>query len=644
MSSPTLVLAETPSQIRAVRAADPSVHVVAVTPAADYAVETEGLANASIVEDHVADAVLKDLGIENAHRTIRLIAAAQRVIERETAGLPGAEDGRMDAFFHHLKQNIDGFTARIEQVHTVLETLKPRRLHAFRVPLAPATGISILNRGPWGLTSHFAPLMAAQRGIEVVWHEHPGDDPSVCGPLDADSTSRLRLRFRQHAMGALAPLFVLLAGLRRLRTRRPLPAPGTDACPLLLHELFADTEGGDIIDAWRKRIGGRDASLRIAIAGFPRLRVVRACARAWRGLRQDADFRATLVHRETDFFPLFEDQLRMMVRLELPFTIAASERAAKVLPRLGTAAILTGGIVGPNYALARAAARAGVPVVTHHYGGFMGFAALPNGERYDMAEVPWLLTGGKSAADFLRKPHAATAWPAELRRAEPVPTGLPWVAKLVQSARSKESGASRNPLRIMVILSSLPGDSRYLGYVYPPDILYWRFTRKLVDQISKIPGSEIIIKMPLSTRYPQLLSPLRSWLENRKPHNISISQDNPLKECLEDADAFFVDSPSTPLLHVVATDKPVLCFLNKDIYDLDHGAIQSLGKRCIVFSGEESDFFMQLSKVGERSMLNQSVNDNFLKEYVIGDGGASGVPDKAADNLALIIRGQHPIQ
>jgi hypothetical protein len=265
-----------------------------------------------------------------------------------------------------------------------------------------------------------------------------------------------------------------------------------------------------------------------------------------------------------------------------------------------------------------------VPFVSHHYGGFIGYSLLPMHERFDLAECDYFLCGGDGAAATLACPSPLARWRDGVKRAAPVPVGSPWMDTLVESARGQcpEAGPGTRP-RVMIILSALVGDNRYLGYVYPPEIGYWRFTRRLVGTLAAERDLTVVVKPPLRNRYAQLRSPLFDWLAGQDLPNVEVMEDVALKDCLNAADAFIVDSPSTPLLHVVATNKPVLAYIDGTVYRLVPLARELLARRAALLAETESEFFDGLQRFLQRPQWSRGpVDDAFLRQFCTygGDG------------------------
>ena len=197
--------------------------------------------------------------------------------------------------------------------------------------------------------------------------------------------------------------------------------------------------------------------------------------------------------------------------------------------------------------------------------------------------------------EVLRTPAPQAHWRIGVKRAVPIPTGLPWLKDDMDNYRQPRVFGNKQVKRIMVVLSALVGDCRYLGYSYTPEIQNSRFMFRIVKRLleEKI---EIVIKQPLSNRYPQQTHPVVLWLTSENFSNVVFADDVDLMECLNLADAFVIDSPSTPLLKLAATRTPILLSIDRRYYLLVSRARELLERRCAVFAEDTESFMVGLEE------------------------------------------------
>jgi hypothetical protein len=628
MSQRLTALAETPAQARCASILAPQAAIVALSPAADYWCEQAGRPAISI-ETLCAETDLYPLGEANIGRIEALSDRVDSLADRFLGRFPEQRDLSLRAFFHFLKANCDGIVIRIEQVWRAIDALKPRRLGAFQMPAYEVTGITSFDKPAWGLASRLVPPIARVHGTPIEWLEASEQDAQGHGEAVT----------RRAARSPSLPSRI--AGLLRLLVSRHQGVSALPDAPLLLHALFGDL-GVSIIERWKAR-GFRAAILSEFLAQNDVASDQAwqdAAQELWSAVKNDEVVRGLLSHRGVEFSEWLAPQLGRIILERYPAMLAASRRAERHFPGLQRSLIVAGGIVDTHYVIARAARRWNIPFVSHHYGGFVGFSLLPMHERYDLAECDYFLCGGLGSRDTLREPSPLSRWNPKVRRARPVAVGLPW---LDAEYRSQRRGRMRRPgRRVMVVVNAIVGDCRYLGYVFPPEIAYWRFKRRVISELTRL-GMEVIVKLPLSGRYPQHAPPLETWLSERNRAAVEIIRDVPLQDCLDRADAFVLESPSTPLLHVVATDKPLLLYVDRTVYRLVPTARELLRERCALFAESKEEFFAQLPRWAAHfpSRKAYPVDDRFLVKFLLGKT-SSRAAERTARFLERVATG-HPL-
>jgi hypothetical protein len=645
MSGPVVLFAETASQLSAV--ADRSgVLVVAMNAAVDYAAERSGRA-VTPIETLAPEAEFARIGDDNIDRVERLCARVDELARIHLEGIGGAGDVSMLAFFHYLKTNIDGVVIRIEQIARACDRLQPHALIAPRCGPYRPTGMTSFDKPATGMTSRLVPAFAAARGLRVEWMEAvpelsapaegaPAPQPAAEQPVPpapepaAMPAPRAGLKLPRR----------IIALARRLLAPAPKPAPPPSG-PLLLHALFEDL-GEAITDLWERR-GLQTRALDAFIdahgtAAAPE-RFAR-CEALLASVLSDPIVQDCLTHDGLPFADWLVPQLRMMIGERYPALIQCALSADAALGGAGQSVIIAGGMVDRHHVIGRIARRHGVPFVSHHYGGFLGFSLLPSHERYDLAECDYFICGGPEGRDTFRAPAPMTRWNEAIPRARPVALGLPWVEQSVRA--SSEPRAARARPRVMVVANATVGDCRYLGYVFPPEIAYWRFLRRLIEVLRRL-DVDVVVKLPLEGRYPQNVLPVRDWLRDIGAQDVAIAPDAPLSECMDLADAFVLESPSTPLLHVLATQAPLALYVDRTTYRLVPAARPLLAARCAVFGETEEDFFIALGNAGRDAFVpdGRSRDSRFRHAFLTGQSATPAV-ERIVDFLHRAGR-DHPL-
>lgn len=588
-----LCLVETPGQLDSVIVRD-DVLPVAVNPVVGLHAERTG-ATVSTIEDFCPETTLNDLCPDVIDRVSKLLTRIDRLLV-ETVDAPALDLVSAFAYFHHVACAMGSAIIRAEQVRAVLDLHPGAAVLCFRLPFYEVERFDAFGKPVWSLASRLFAETAGTEGRDVAWIAHPDDSPAA--PI------------------AAAPA--------------PVPVPPWDR-PAPGDRILMVGYGSDLQDRvhelWRRHPGS-------VVVGFdwlveeamrkPCYRPQAECELLWRRLSEDPSVAAALMWRGVDLSVLLRPLLERIVVKALPGLIvrAAVYRDA-FSQRRGV--VLTGGMVEANYVLARAAREAGVPMVSYHYGGFLGFSLLPIHERYDMAECSHFLCGGPGSLRTFAEPSPLTRWISSVPRARPVVTGLPWVQALVRQSRDEDLPQTRRtgPRRVMVILSAIVGDIRYIGYVYPPEFADVALHRRIITTLAAMRDVEVVVKPPLLSRYPQLRHPVVDWLSAQPLDHVRVLNEVPLSECLAEADAYVLATPSTPLLHIVSTDKPLLLHLDRRVFRMVPEAAAALRRRASVYAEDTAAFFDGLETFFDRwdGRPHGPVDDGFLHNFLTGGDG-----------------------
>lgn len=671
MSAMILAIAETAQQAALAEKRHPAATIVALTPETDHWREVNDRTDPTI-EDICDERVIGALGPEITGLLEALSDRVARLSAPMFAGFDPHGDLSLRAYFHYLRTHIDGVIIRMEQVLAAVDALRPAKVIIFDDGVWRMTGITCLDKPALGLTQRLLERVARARGLDVETIPIPSTIAARMAQADEAKTSSIEPTVSKKAAAA-PPLAVVAAPvgrnllnsvgdlLARLQRRiksalegavaaatpaKPMADPALQVRkPTLVLSLFSEL-GTEVATRW-KADGGVVLSIgeipadprRNAQADEMRMR----CSRLWEAVRSDPEVGRRLNWRGVDLRSEVFAQIEPIICEHFPARWADAGRFDSWFAEQ-RAVVLLGGLVDQHYVLARAAGRHHSPVVSYHIGGFLGFSLLPIHERYDLAEADCFICGGAMARETFEAPGPEARWPEGVRRAQPVPLGAPWISDLVRRYRST-SAQPRPVRRVMVVLNALLGDCRYIGRVFPPEIDYWRFTRRLIERLASEP-IEVILKPPLPGRYPQSLNPIEGWVEEGRFANVTMLRDVPLAECLDEADAFIVESPSTPLPQIVATRAAVLLYVDKDVYKLVPAARQFLARRCAVLAESEDSFFAGLESWladvrNDAARCGEQPDDSFLENFCTGSGPPADVAHLVS--FLQMLLSEHPL-
>ncbi len=630
MTARWLGVAETVTQAQALAAhrAPAPIEIIAAAPIVDDWQEQAGRPRLNL-EQFTPETDLLPLGDANNGRAEALCARLDEHLARHAGHRPERRFVSFRAYFHPLKGLLDGLTYRAVPLMAALRALQPVGVLAFTQDEYVYRGLGLLDKPPVSLTSRLAPLVAQAQGIAIHWlrasNGYEADHIAVEAPARRKPASLWQRWFapwRGAPAGALADP---RAGLK----------PDT---PLLIHNL-SPSFGESIVGVWRAEALGVCRPMREV---FDSRRARRAKATLmplgqalWQELRRDPVVAAYFAPGGVTAWPLAEPFLKKLACEGIPDLLAYAATVDAALAQAAPAVLAFGGMEGRHYVVARVAGARGIPVVSCHFGGFLGFSLLPMHERYDLAEADYFLVGGPGCVRTFANPCPQAAWNPRTKRAVPVALGLPWVEELVERYRTPPALPASPPsadrpapatLRLMYVMSALAGDNHYLNYVYLPEVAYWRLQRRLVETIAAFSNVRLILKPPLRERYPQLHSPLLTWVRAQDLPQVEIVPNRPLTDCADLADAFIVDSPSSPLIELAATDKPLILYIERSIYRLAPAA-EALLRRRTHFADSEAMLLERLHEFCSTpsAWARGPVDDAFLHEYCtrLNDGGAT---------------------
>lgn len=153
---------------------------------------------------------------------------------------------------------------------------------------------------------------------------------------------------------------------------------------------------------------------------------------------------------------------------------------------------------------------------------------------------------------------------------------------------------------------------RRLLWHYYPEQYYYYMQKTIVDYLSRKEGIEIGYKEHYKGHID---NPLVEYIIDSKSSNIIILKGK-LEQYLEQYDSYLIDSPTTTLLQVIATKKPVFVFVNKDLIGIDNYAFEILSKRAEIFYNLP-ELFLSLNEALKNGYknVNKLSNTEFLELY-----------------------------
>lgn len=599
-----------------------NLQIVAVTPEVDYVARCSGEVYLNIEDFYRWDQV-DVLGEENIDIAEDLFDEIDSIISSVVSEVPGSDLVTSRALFHPVKGFLDSIAMRMLPVEAVFKFIKPCLVLCFVQPEYEIKGGNLLDKPSLSLTSRIVPLVAETSDCRVEWINTGIVSPS--NNVGLKSESDIDIAYLKAGFDRKAVLIK-----QAMKYYQPDNIFRSDK-PLLFSNSGIDgfTEG--VISYWGKFAQTEFVDIGTLYSGNKQLNLgivskflCEAGQILWTLINERISIRKLFVVRGKDIYSLIKPLMRLLISGDLLYLISIAVFAQANMKNLKKSVVMTGGMMSQNLVIARACNRYSIPMVSTHRGGFLGYCYMPFHDRYDMADADFYISGGAGATETFSKPPDGARWRPERKRAKPVTLGMAWLDGLVDKYRKPQmtnitinSDGLNKRKKIMYVMPALMGDNCYIGHVFHPEIWLSRFQVELISFLSRFQDVDVILKPPVKDRYPQIRNPVFDWLNNQDFKNIKVySEDTQLENIIDLADAFIIDSPSTPLLPLLCTDKPFLAYIDKSFFRLVPKAKELLAKRAIL-SETKGQFFDKLENFVKNIdwTVGKPVNDEFLHHF-----------------------------
>jgi len=167
-------------------------------------------------------------------------------------------------------------------------------------------------------------------------------------------------------------------------------------------------------------------------------------------------------------------------------------------------------------------------------------------------------------------------------------------------------------MKILYVTTNLFGQNVYGGYIpFPSDHRLEQTQRELITYLNLILGVSLTVSLHDVRGYR-----LPPWYLRRKDypgfHKVKFVKDRKLSKLVRQHDAIVIDWPSTTLLEVLGSKKPIFVLESLKIID---EAKELLTKR-VVLVPDTLSLIQQVRKLVEKNEYDVFINDDsFLKTY-----------------------------
>lgn len=529
--------------------------------------------------------------------------------------------------FYRLKLYLDSIALRVAEAAAVLRVLRPVRVVVIRELddpfLAPPDTFEFITLdGP--VYASVVPFMAGTLGIEVETVDvaspaRRGRNLRACLPRCNSWLSRFRDGFT--LCQCLVDRF----------------APGDPAWVLgegyhdIPHLIGAGREVGNhkyrSLSFWSGPVGKRCAEW-LEGGEVDWIALEKTLVHKWAATREDLVRHPVFTVDGVSFFSLVERQLE---HLFTKGVVQAEQcyRAARRLARSRRVRYLLATHTGSyrDLVLTQALKDLGVPVIYAQEGGFSGYCEYLMPHFTELCFSDYFLTYGPGVATWLASPRLTSR-----QQGRPLAVGgLRF--RTLQSRRATAGRRANGIARVMYIpTADFHHSLRYAPLNYS-DREYYAIKRRVIETLLSLPDVQVTYKVPPAT----LAHDSCLGFVSKHRDRIRVSE-APLTAVLDEAELFVVDWPSTVLLEVLTTTRPVLVLTDRVVCRPIPEAMRLLRKRAFV--AEDLDAFLEAVQrvIGapETAMREVDLEDTaFIDAYATG-GKEGWSPEELARFLASV--------
>jgi len=264
-----------------------------------------------------------------------------------------------------------------------------------------------------------------------------------------------------------------------------------------------------------------------------------------------------------------------------------------------------------DFGILQAARSLEIPTLGFQHGGFEGNCEYSTYDWTDLHHFDYRLVYGEGTASYFQSRIARL----DQKRAELVVTGSPRLDSMGASGANSQHLRSKLGFAASdLIVLYVPTSYQYQWYMAKQsylDVPYFHLLTRVVQVVKEFEKVRFLYK-PFPDPYPD---PILRVIDRDLPHGRVIA-DHEVLTLAGLADAVIIDLPSTALLEVLTTRKPILLFSDNRFVSLRPEARSLLIKRCIVTESEE-DFFVQLRGFLGNDCFTEvdTLDRSFLRAY-----------------------------
>ncbi|KHE90624.1 MAG: hypothetical protein SCABRO_03632 [Candidatus Scalindua brodae] len=333
----------------------------------------------------------------------------------------------------------------------------------------------------------------------------------------------------------------------------------------------------------------------------------------WKKLSSSQSFKNYFYSGEVDFSSVISPYLEKYICSIFPTCVVAGGKIERELSGYKASVYITP-TIDTTYEIAAVLAckRLGIKVCSVQHGS-MGYFKTPIIKYMDYIGTDYTFTYGSGVADFFLQEFKDNSM---VDIAVPIPVGNPILKELFVKCRRKPLRSNKLRRQALYVDTHFISNLFYFGWNCYPNIWYSRLQRRLVDVFKGFQNIKLYIKP-----YPSQLieNPLIKYINDNDINNVIFLPHNvDMVEFIDMTDLFIIDFPTTSLLKMVCSRKPIIAYYNPDYFKLSLEARKLLEKRAELCNTEDG-YFTTIEKYCKDLDWSESENpdDEFLFRYGI---------------------------
>lgn len=585
--------------------------IVALSPWAEVELEKRHIAFTR-TSDYLSRRDREDLGRQTFGLTDRLVQLLDDALVAEAPGLVSTKFRPAFASYFWLKVAVDTVMLRVAELDAVMAALQPQTVRYHPMPTVPIE-VPALRYTDEPIYSQLIPAVAAKFGARV---EELASELWPFGSKLQGTFSR-RLTSMVERIGEVAAT---------RPSRRPRPGGvvlGLDTC--LAKELVSRSPHRLLI--WQPGaaryldLGGLPVLRRAPKARHGSLEV--AGELAWNRLLRGSDLERLLSCASVSGLPLLRDRLHRLLTVDATALYRIYEAAVELVRRQSVDVVLSRTFAeADRRAVAQAARTEGARVVAYDHGA-MGYFNFPMDRYLDSAVADVRLVWGDGVKRQVEHRYPEGARPAAVGGAVLDPfLGVTERTRVARRRRwCRQLGLDPSRIVVLYCVSSLSGNSQYLSHRIGTDGEYAAHARAILRAIKARPEIQLVLKLHPTSEPPG--TPLGDFVTTEGITNCVVVRTPGLESMLDVADIHLNDSPTTTLLLMLTTEKPVLV-MDNGAMEIEPDALAPLRKRVVLTDSPQELISALDAHVAGESWANVK-DTEFLRLYgtYVGDGQSS---------------------